>query len=248
MADNKEYMTHQESMGTIQISEDVVASIATSACLEVEGVGGLMNANVSDYVTGKTIDEVKGIALDDGGKPTDADITTGCTMNIAEIVTAIENAVANAKVLGAGVDDTLYMNCNAIVSDSSKAASADGNGTAQADVTVGAYTLDASGVITSCYLDCVQAKIAVTAAGEIASEVGTSYDSKLVLDDAYDMRKASPIKAEWDEQAWAFCEYVTGKTPADVAGIAVDEATHPTDADLTAGCTMAVGAFIAVIK
>ena len=203
---------------------------------------------LADYVTGKTIDEVKGIALDDGGKPTDADITTGCTMNIAEIVTAIENAVANAKVLGAGVDDTLYMNCNAIVSDSSKAATADGNGTAQADVTVGAYTLDASGVITSCYLDCVQAKIAVTAAGEIASEVGTSYDSKLVLDDAYDMRKASPIKAEWDEQAWAFCEYVTGKTPADVAGIAVDEATHPTDADLTAGCTMAVGAFIAVIK
>ena len=203
---------------------------------------------LADYVTGKTLDEVKGIAIDDGGKPTDADITTGCTMNIAEILTAVENAVANAKVLGAGVDDTLYMNCNAIVSDSSKAASADGNGNAQADVTVGAYTLDASGVITSCYLDCVQAKIAVTAAGEIASEVGTSYDSKLVLDDAYDMRKASPIKAEWDEQAWAFCEYVTGKTPADVAGIAVDEATHPTDADLTAGCTMAVGAFIAVIK
>ena len=203
---------------------------------------------LADYVTGKTIDEVKGIALDDGGKPTDADITTGCTMNIAEIVTGIENAVANAKVLGANVGDTLYMNCNAIVSDSSKAASADGDGNAQADVTVGAYTLNADGVITSCYLDCVQAKIAVTAAGEIASEVGTSYDSKLVLDDAYDMRKASPIKAEWDEQAWAFCEYVTGKTPADVAGIAVDEATHPTDADLTAGCTMAVGAFIAVIK
>ena len=55
MADNKEYMTHQESMGTIQISEDVVASIATSACLEVEGVGGLMNANVTDYVTAKGI-------------------------------------------------------------------------------------------------------------------------------------------------------------------------------------------------
>ncbi len=203
---------------------------------------------LADYVVGKTIDEVKGIALDDGGKPTDADITTGCTMNIAEIVTGIENAVANAKVLGANVGDTLYLNCNAIVSDSSKAATADGNGNAQADVTVGAYTLDASGVITSCYLDCVQAKIAVTAAGEVASEVGASYDSKLVLDDAYDMRKASPIGAEWDEQAWFFAEYVTGKTPADVAGIALDESTHPTDADMTTGCTMAVGAFIAVIK
>ena len=37
MADNKEYMTHQESMGTIQISEDVVASIAT---LRRSGGGG----------------------------------------------------------------------------------------------------------------------------------------------------------------------------------------------------------------
>ena len=194
---------------------------------------------LADYVTGKTLDEVKGIAIDDGGKPTDADITTGCTMNIAEIVTAIENAVANAKVLGAGVDDTLYMNCNA---------SADGDGNAQADVTVGAYTLDASGVITSCYLDCVQAKIAVTAAGEIASEVGTSYDSKLVLDDAYDMRKASPIGAEWDEQAWSFAAYATGKTPADIAGVAVDENGHPTSADITSGCTMNVVDFIAVIK
>ena len=203
---------------------------------------------LADYVTGKTLDEVKGIAIDDGGKPTDADITTGCTMNIAEILTAVENAVANAKVLGAGVDDTLYMNCNAIVSSSSKAASADADGNAQADVTVGAYTLDASGVITSCYLDCVQAKIAVTAAGEIASEVGASYDSKLVLDDAYDMRKASPIGAEWDEQAWSFAAYATGKTPADIAGVAVDENGHPTSADITSGCTMNVVDFIAVIK
>ena len=30
MAENKEYITRQESMGTIQISEDVVASISSS--------------------------------------------------------------------------------------------------------------------------------------------------------------------------------------------------------------------------
>ena len=67
MADNKEYMTHQESMGTIQISEDVVASIATSACLEVDGVGGLMNANVTDYVTGKKM-TAKGIRVEMDGE------------------------------------------------------------------------------------------------------------------------------------------------------------------------------------
>ena len=67
MADNKEYMTHQESMGTIQISEDVVASIATSTALEVEGVGGLMNANVTDYVTGKKM-TAKGIRVEMDGE------------------------------------------------------------------------------------------------------------------------------------------------------------------------------------
>ena len=47
MAENKEYITRQESMGTIQISEDVVASISSSVALETEGVGGLLNANMA---------------------------------------------------------------------------------------------------------------------------------------------------------------------------------------------------------
>ena len=34
MAENKEYITQQEDAGAIQISEDVVASIATAAALE----------------------------------------------------------------------------------------------------------------------------------------------------------------------------------------------------------------------
>ena len=34
MAENKEYITRQESMGTIQISEDVVASVAAMAVME----------------------------------------------------------------------------------------------------------------------------------------------------------------------------------------------------------------------
>ena len=38
MADSKEYMIHQEEAGTIQISEDVLASIASNAALETEGV------------------------------------------------------------------------------------------------------------------------------------------------------------------------------------------------------------------
>ena len=63
MADNKEYMTHQEEMGAIQISEDVVASIATSAALEVDGVGGLLNANMADFMGGKKM-TAKGVRVE----------------------------------------------------------------------------------------------------------------------------------------------------------------------------------------
>ena len=61
--DNKEYMTHHESMGTIQISEDVVATIATTAALEVDGVGGLMNANMADFLGGKKL-TAKGVRVE----------------------------------------------------------------------------------------------------------------------------------------------------------------------------------------
>ena len=37
MAENKEYMIHQEDDGSIQISEDVLASIASTTALEVDG-------------------------------------------------------------------------------------------------------------------------------------------------------------------------------------------------------------------
>ena len=48
MAENKEYITRQESMGTIQISEDVVASVAAMAVMEQEGVCGLSTGIGSD--------------------------------------------------------------------------------------------------------------------------------------------------------------------------------------------------------
>lgn len=63
MVDNKDYMTHQDDMGTIHISEDVVASIATSAALEVEGVSGLLNANMADFMGGKKM-TAKGVRVE----------------------------------------------------------------------------------------------------------------------------------------------------------------------------------------
>lgn len=45
MAENKEYITQQDNVGMIQISDDVVASIATAAALEIDGVTGMVNGS-----------------------------------------------------------------------------------------------------------------------------------------------------------------------------------------------------------
>ena len=65
MPENKDYLTHEETLGTIQISEDVVASIATSTALEVEGVGGLLSTNMSDYLGGKKM-TARGVRVEMG--------------------------------------------------------------------------------------------------------------------------------------------------------------------------------------
>jgi len=67
MAENKEYMIHQEEDGAIQISEDVVASIASSTAAEVDGVSAMMSANVSDLMGGKKM-TAKGIRVEMDGE------------------------------------------------------------------------------------------------------------------------------------------------------------------------------------
>ena len=169
-------------------------------------------------------------------------------MPLADFVDGVVSACNNARVNGAAEGDTLYLKQSSQYSSSCANASADADGLAQVDVTAGAYTMDASGVITDIDLDCVQTKINFNASGELTTAEGTTWETKTALDDDYDMRKASPIGAEWDEQTAFFEEYCVGKTVDQVAGISIDaESNHPTEADLVTGCTMNVNAFIEVL-
>lgn len=63
MAENREYMIRREEMGNIQIAEEVVANLATSTAMEVEGVSGLMSGNVSDLLGGKKL-TAKGVRVE----------------------------------------------------------------------------------------------------------------------------------------------------------------------------------------
>ena len=204
---------------------------------------------LEEYCIGKTVDEISGIAVDDGGVATDADLVAGITMPVTSFVDGVVNACNNARVNGAKEGDTLYLQQSSSYSGSSSDASAEADGLAQVDVTAGAFTLSAAGVITDIDLDCVQTKINFNSSGELTTEDGTTWQTKTALDDDYAMRGASDIGAEWDEQTAFFEDYCRGKTIAEVAGISIDaETSHPTEADLITGCTMNVNAFIAVLQ
>lgn len=204
-------------------------------------------AALSEYVIGKTLDEVKGIAIDESGYPTSEDLTSSVTMNVGSMLEAVEKAVGNAKSLGASADDKLGLGIISRPSNYSTNAG-DKDGSAQADTHYGVVTLNADGKITSSIIEASQAKINFTNEGKITSDLAATFQTKTELGDAYNMREASPIKKEWNEQAKAFADYIVGKTIDEVKGIAINEKGAPTSEDLTSSVTVDIGDFLTAVE
>ncbi len=203
-------------------------------------------AAFASYVIGKTVEEVKGIAVDTQTKPTEADLASSVTIKIGGFVSAVEQAVANAQHLGAQTGDILKLaSINTI--GSSKSAEGETAGNAQLDATVTAMTMN-GGTITSCIIDAVQAKVAFDASGVVTSDVSAPVQTKNALGEGYNMKAWGNAIAEWDEQAAAFASYVVGKTVEEVQAIAVDEQTKPTEADLASSVTIKIGDFQTLVE
>ena len=199
----------------------------------------------AQYVVGKTAEEVEGIAVNEGTKPTGSDLSSTVTIAIGGFKAAVVEAVNNASHLGASTSDELHLAANVSVS-SSKNATADKKGVAEVDVDVIALT-ESKGYITSSVLDAVQAKVEFDTTGAITTDLTKEILTKNELGDAYGMVSWGGAIAEWDEQAASFCEYIKGKTADQVAGISVDAGTKPTGADLTSTVTIAIGGFKALV-
>ena len=203
-------------------------------------------AALASYAVGKTVEELRNGAIDETGKaPAGSDLASSATIYLGGYVSAIEAAVAKAVHLGAQSGDTLKLATITGI-DSSKSADAENAGNAQLDANVTAMTMNGE-TITSCVIDAVQAKVAFDATGAITSDVSAPVQTKNELGENYGMVAWGGAIAEWDAQAASFASYVTGKTAADVAGIAVDAGTKPTEADLTSSVTIAIGGFQALI-
>ena len=202
-------------------------------------------AALAAYAVGKTVEELRSGAVDETGHAVDADLATTATIYLGGYVAAVEKAAANAQHLGAQSGDELKLAIIPAV-DSSASADAENAGLAQLDVNAAALT-PRDGVITSAQIDSVQAKVNFDASGVITTDLTTPIATKNELGEGYGMVAWGGAIAEWNAQAASFAAYITAKTPAEVASIAVDETTKPTDADLVSSVTIKIGGFQALI-
>ncbi len=201
---------------------------------------------LAQFAIGKTAQELRNGAINEGGyAPEGSDLAASATIYLGGYVAAIEKAVENADYMGAEGGDQLRLAAMPSLK-ASVGATAEKAGTAQLDCDVTALTVK-NGVITSCYIDSLQAKVSFGTDGVITTDMDVPVQTKNELGDSYGMATWGGAIAEWNQQAAAFAAYVNGKTAAEVAGIAVNEAAKPTDADLAASVTIAIGGFQALI-
>ncbi len=188
----------------------------------------------ADYLKGMTPEQVEKLETDKDGKPKDADLLSGCTIAVDRYRDAIGKACADAAALGAAKGDTLTLGVEAANGSSSLTATDDQDVNAQLDVTAVALTLDSDGHVTSAVGDMTEPALTVSADGGVSAP--KTVRSKREQGDEYGMRQASKLGKEWYEHSEGFCDYLKGKTAAEIAAIPTDGS----DADLAALCTISV--------
>ena len=127
MAENKEYYTQEMENGSIQISEDVVASVTGMAVLEVEGVCGLSSSigtDIAEMLGMKTLS--KGVRLsttETGALRIDCDVVSKFGQNIFELAKNVQENVKSSveSVTGLRVAEVNVTICGiALPKDSKK--------------------------------------------------------------------------------------------------------------------------------
>ena len=103
MAESKEYMTLPEENGSINISEEVIASIAVGAVREVEGVSGMMtnlSGSVADLMGSKKSVQkgIRGVKIDMTGAALVLDLYLTMKYGVAihEVAENAQKAVSSA--------------------------------------------------------------------------------------------------------------------------------------------------------
>ncbi len=113
MAEGKEYISHEEELGSISISEEVLAVIAGAAAMDVEGVSALGSALSNDMaamVHSRKRGMAKGVRLAVEGDKVVVDLTI--LVHYGHVVTEVSKAVQDAVF--SAVENTSGLSVSAV--------------------------------------------------------------------------------------------------------------------------------------
>lgn len=100
MAENKEYYVQKAENGSIQISEDVVASVAAMAVLEQEGVCGLsasLGSDIAEMLGVRSMARGVRVVSDKEGKlVVDCNVVANFGTSVFELAQNVQDAVRSS--------------------------------------------------------------------------------------------------------------------------------------------------------
>ena len=99
MGENREYLTQTDNDGSVNISEDVVAAIASEAIGEIEGVGAMMTTmteQLTEQFMGKKPARGVRMEIQDGEITLDVYLIVKYGFAIPEIAAKVQDAVMGA--------------------------------------------------------------------------------------------------------------------------------------------------------
>lgn len=100
MAENKQYVAQLQENGSVQISEDVIASIVSHAACEVEGVVGISSkagSDIAELIGKKNWGKgLKVFVSENNSVVIECDIIVLFGQNVVEIAKATQTAIINA--------------------------------------------------------------------------------------------------------------------------------------------------------
>ncbi|KAF0227153.1 MAG: hypothetical protein FD179_250 [Erysipelotrichaceae bacterium] len=202
----------------------------------------------TDFLVGKTVDQVKAIEMVDG-KAKDAAIKVGTTVTISGFFPAFEKAVANAveakKVAKFGVGIDIKVTGASVVPAAGEVAAKDGNYAINTDVVT--VLLDKNDKVISAFWDVAQTRgLNFDATGTLKVDLATYVmKTKVQKGAAYGMTancQTGQICKEWNVQSKFFTDFIVGKTVAQVKAIEVVEG-YAKDTAIKAGTTVRISSF-----
>lgn len=99
MGENREYVTHPDEKGSINISEEVMAAIAASAVSEVPGVAGFstsLGKDIAELLGKKTVSKGVKVAVENEQIKIDVYLTAKLGYAVNEMGAEVQKAVISA--------------------------------------------------------------------------------------------------------------------------------------------------------